>query len=232
LGNTQQLSLLRLAQEGISVYSPHTAVDAAGLNDWLADIVTGRHEFSGPAAVSVPHDRSIITPVKNPPEGFEAAGYGKIVRFHTPRKLGDIIDRITAGLCDISGLCVAVPQSVPKGKKSSIKISSIGICAGSGGSMLNGLDVDLLFTGELSHHEALAAIEQGKCVITTFHSNTERLFLMTTMQRKLFPQIEKEVKEMVTNKTWEEGLETDFQIDSSRIDKDPFEIVPTPHKGW
>jgi len=41
--NTQQTTLLRLAQEGISVYSPHTAVDAApgGLNDFLADIVTG-----------------------------------------------------------------------------------------------------------------------------------------------------------------------------------------------
>lgn len=43
--------------------------------------------------------------------------------------------------------------------------------------MLNGLEVDLLFTGELSHHEALAAIEQGKVVITAFHSNTERGFL-------------------------------------------------------
>lgn len=44
LANSQQSSLLRLAQEGISVYSPHTAVDAApgGLNDWLADIVTNR----------------------------------------------------------------------------------------------------------------------------------------------------------------------------------------------
>ena len=42
LGNSQQNTLLRLAQEGISVYSPHTAVDAVsgGLNDWLADIVT------------------------------------------------------------------------------------------------------------------------------------------------------------------------------------------------
>lgn len=42
LANSQQNSLLRLAQAGISVYSPHTAVDAApgGLNDWLADIVT------------------------------------------------------------------------------------------------------------------------------------------------------------------------------------------------
>jgi putative NIF3 family GTP cyclohydrolase 1 type 2 len=44
LSNSQQTSLLRLAQEGISVYSPHTAVDAApdGLNDWLADIITGK----------------------------------------------------------------------------------------------------------------------------------------------------------------------------------------------
>lgn len=44
LENTQQSSLLRLAQEGISVYSPHTAVDAApgGLNDWLADIIVGK----------------------------------------------------------------------------------------------------------------------------------------------------------------------------------------------
>jgi putative NIF3 family GTP cyclohydrolase 1 type 2 len=43
LENTQENSLLRLAQEGISVYSPHTAADAApgGLNDWLADIVAG-----------------------------------------------------------------------------------------------------------------------------------------------------------------------------------------------
>lgn len=42
LGDTQQQSLLRLAMEGISVYCPHTAVDAVpgGLGDWLANIVT------------------------------------------------------------------------------------------------------------------------------------------------------------------------------------------------
>ena len=49
LANTQQQSLLRLAQEGISVYCPHTAVDAApgGLNDWLADVVTGKTNSEG-----------------------------------------------------------------------------------------------------------------------------------------------------------------------------------------
>jgi hypothetical protein len=45
LGNTQQNSLLRLAQEGISVYCPHTAVDCTpgGLTDFLVDIVTGKN---------------------------------------------------------------------------------------------------------------------------------------------------------------------------------------------
>ncbi|KAL4944822.1 hypothetical protein BDV06DRAFT_68607 [Aspergillus oleicola] len=42
----QQQSLLRLAAEGISVYSPHTAMDAApgGMGDWLCDVVTGSIE--------------------------------------------------------------------------------------------------------------------------------------------------------------------------------------------
>ena len=34
-----------------------------------------------------------------------------------------------------------------------------------GASLFRNLDVDLLVTGELSHHDTLAAIEQGKCVI-------------------------------------------------------------------
>ncbi len=142
------------------------------------------------------------------------------------------MDRITSGLV-LPGLSVAVPQSVPVGKKAQIKISSIGLCAGSGGSTLNGLDVDLLFTGELSHHEALAAIEQGKCVITTFHSNTERLFLMTTMQNKLFPEIRKQIDASIKEGTWEKDLTGDFQINTSHVDRDPFEmVVDSPWKGW
>ncbi|KAE9369384.1 NGG1p interacting factor 3 [Stipitochalara longipes BDJ] len=228
--NSQQHSLLRLAQEGISVYSPHTAVDAAGLNEWLADIVTCSNEFGHPgASKTTVHERSVITPIKDAPEGFEGTGYGKIVRFRNPQKLGDIMDRISSGLV-LPGLNVAVPQSVTVGKYQ-IKISSIGICAGSG-SMLNGLDVDLLFTGELSHHEALAAIEQGRCVITTFHSNTERLYLMTSMQNKLFPEIRKQIDASNKAGTWEQGLTLDFQIDTSRVDKDPFEMVTSPWKNW
>ena len=200
--------------------------------DILGKSPPNHHSFlTSRASKSTLHERSIITPIREPVEGFPGAGYGKIIRFQYPQTLGDIMDRITSGLV-LPGLSVAVPQSVPVGKKSQIKISSIGLCAGSGGSTLNGLDVDLLFTGELSHHEALAAIEQGKCVITTFHSNTERLFLMTTMQNKLFPEIRKQVNASIKEGTWEKDLTSDFQINASHVDRDPFEMVDSPWKGW
>lgn len=46
------------------------------------------------------------------------------------------------------------------------RISKIALCAGSGGSLFKNLDVDLFFTGELSHHEALGARERGISTIS------------------------------------------------------------------
>ena len=44
-------------------------------------------------------------------------------------------------------------------------VRSIGICAGSGASMLLGHPADVYFTGEMSHHEVLAAVASGHHVI-------------------------------------------------------------------
>jgi hypothetical protein len=57
--------------------------------------------------------------------------------------------------------------------------------AGSGGSAFRDVRADLLFTGELSHHEALAATERGAAVVALFHSNTERGFLKAVMKGRL-----------------------------------------------
>ena len=128
-------------------------------------------------------------------EGYPGAGMGRIVRLSEPVPLTDIIDRIGLGLGNPKGFPIAVPQ----GKEASeMMISSIGICAGSGGHLFGemdalGEDVDLLFTGELSHHEALAAIERGRCVITLFHSNTERGFLHSMLKGQLEKAIGEEV---------------------------------------
>lgn len=266
LADTQQHTLLRLAAEGISVYSPHTAIDAApgGLGDWLADIVTGDpadHAEDAPAAAgSAPenadtdtlkrpsymlqhhpsqlsvkkglslgaatHTRAPITPSKAP--GYEKtnAGMGRLVRFSTPQPLLDIVDRISLGLGNPKGFPIAVPQ----GKSAhEMQISSVAICAGSGGGLFGGMDehADLLFTGELSHHEALAAIERGQCVITLFHSNTERGFLHSVLK----PQLEREVPRQWDAVCEQDGIKQDplhdghVEIHVSDVDRDPYGIM-------
>jgi putative NIF3 family GTP cyclohydrolase 1 type 2 len=169
------------------------------------------YQSDSPAKVLIAHDREVITPVTGL-SGFEGAGYGRIIRFKKPQRLGKLLDLIMNGLGYLNALSLAVPQSVPLESRLDIPISSVGICAGSGGSMLGGLDIDMLFTGELSHHEALAAIEQGRVVVTAFHSNTERAFLRNIMQPLLGEEIENVL-----------GMAPEVAV--SQVDRDPFETV-------
>ncbi|KAF2862258.1 NGG1p interacting factor 3 [Piedraia hortae CBS 480.64] len=158
-------------------------------------------------------------------EGYPGAGMGRIVRFSEAMPLTDIIDRIGLGLGNPKGFPVAVPQ----GKQpNEMTIRSIGICAGSGGHLFSemkkaGEDVDLLFTGELSHHEALAAIEKGKCVICLFHSNTERGFLHSVLKGQLEDAVGKEWARIRQESAEADGA--DINISVSEVDRDPFGIM-------
>lgn len=44
-------------------------------------------------------------------------------------------------------------------------IQTVAICAGSGSSVLNPVKADLFLTGEMGHHDVLAAVAQGTSVI-------------------------------------------------------------------
>ncbi|KAE8365342.1 FAD binding domain-containing protein [Aspergillus caelatus] len=265
----QQQSLLRLAQEGISVYSPHTAVDATpgGMADWLCDIVTGSitpspspsstnnapiqssssKTYSAPSyptphavvpaeASSIPkHTRTTIHPSPPPlPENMETAGMGRLVTFDSPQPLTSLVDRIADGVGFPGGIPIAIPQGVSVDE---ISIRTVGVCPGSGSSVLmkGGNVPDLLFTGEMSHHEALAAIERGKVVVALAHSNTERGYLRAVMREKL---------EGVLKKEWEiqraealkavDGGEEGFvdvlkdgacEVHVSESDRDPYGIM-------
>jgi dinuclear metal center YbgI/SA1388 family protein len=275
LADTQQQSLLRLASHGISVYSPHTAVDAApgGLGDWLADIVTGTKASPGeeppqpkadkpdmddpfiekkkrptytlnhhpsqttlrtaklPAttttAATVPHTRRPVIPQSPELASHPGAGMGRIVHFNEAQPLPALLDRIGKGLNHPQGFPIAIPQNATI---SDIQIRSVGICAGSGASLLSNLDVDLLFTGEMSHHEALAAIEKGQVVINLFHSNSERGFLAEVLLGQLEEAVETEWREVrEEHKGVEEFKEAladeDFEIAVSEVDRDPYGIV-------
>ena len=76
-------------------------------------------------------------------------------------------------------------------------VKTIALCAGSGSSVLQGSVADLYLTGEMSHHEILAAVAQGTSVILCNHSNTERGFLYV-LKDKLTTIFEDKIKVVVS----------------------------------
>lgn len=270
-----------MASHGISVYSPHTAIDAApgGLGDWLADIVTGSKKTPGldeveagaeadkvqkeedkdpfvednrlkrptwalahhPSSMqttfrlgnqsaplsAIPHTRKPVIPQSPALDTHPGAGMGRIVTFDTPQPLPALLDRIGRGLNNPKGFPIAIPQTTDM---SELTIRSVGICAGSGASLLSNLDVDLLFTGEMSHHEALAAIEKGQVVINLFHSNSERGFLSDVLMDQLDDAVEEEWRKLREEEAGVEELkealaDEDIEVMASEVDRDPYGIV-------
>ncbi|KKY20057.1 putative ngg1 interacting factor [Diplodia seriata] len=245
LANSQQQSLLRLAARGISrfgaiidqkrptVASSNRVIRASRS---VCREETAVHVAASPfdewkfSAGKTAHTRQVITPVTNVP-GLEGAGMGRIVRFQTPQALTSIIERVGQGLGDPKGFPIAIPQG---SSVDEIKVSSIGICAGSGGSLFSGINVDLLFTGELSHHEALAAIEKGQVVITLFHSNTERGYLHSVMKDQLLDAIRDEWEYLRAEERGKPGLndaesealsDDSVEVEVSERDRDPYGII-------
>lgn len=157
----QQKSLIKLIQNNISVYSPHTAVDSAkgGVNDFLADGILGQYKEKS---------RLVIQPDAKE----EGCGMGRLVTLESGVSLAKIVANIKNSLA-LSHVQVATARD----HDLTLLVRTIAICAGSGGSVFKGTKADLYYTGELSHHEALYFTETGSSVVTCNHSNTERAFL-------------------------------------------------------
>lgn len=133
---------------------------------------------------------------------------GRIVHFSSPRPLSKIIDALAAGLGGPAAFMLATPQTCADA--GDMDISSAALCNGSGGSVIGGADVDLLVTGEMSHHEALAAVERGRCVVALCHSNSERGFLRARMRGEV---------ERIVREEWEGG---EVEVAVSEVDRDPY----------
>ncbi|KAI5920526.1 GTP cyclohydrolase 1 type 2/Nif3 [Camillea tinctor] len=200
-----QTQLLRLIAAGISVYCPHTAMDAAsgGLNDWLCDIL-----LAGDAQVQ----RTVVQPISRPlPNGHQGTGYGRTVELANGITLNTLLKRLSAGIGDQRHIMVASPPSV-KDYVENQNITKIAVCAGSGADILKNTDAHVLVTGEMAHHYALRHTQLGQTVVTVFHSNSERKYL----EQRLKPMLEVELE------TTKYG---NVRVLVSKADHDPFEIV-------
>jgi dinuclear metal center YbgI/SA1388 family protein len=194
-------------------------------------------------AAVISHSRSVITP--SPRAGIDQAnqytssdlynssntGAGRLIEFATPQPLTLLITRIAHAIGLPKGFAVAIPQGQDLG---TIKISSVATCPGSGGGVIRGTTADLIFTGELSHHEALAVIERGGCVISLFHSNSERGYLWNVMHDRLEKEVVEEWQKMRNEESGKSGLgeqiremlgDETVEVVMSERDRDPYGIV-------
>ncbi|KAI0050594.1 NGG1p interacting factor 3 [Auriscalpium vulgare] len=196
LANPIQASLLRCAAAGISVYSPHTSLDSVygGINDWLASgLGTGKVEL-----IHSEHESG-------------RGGTGRIARLEEKVSMQTLQERIKTHL-RLEHLQVALNTVSPEKE-----IGSIAICAGSGGSMLLDVDADVYFTGEMAHHEVLAAIAAGKNVVLCGHTNTERGYL---------PTLASKLQDTFASADGQElGFASQLSVSISAKDRHPLDIV-------
>ncbi len=180
----QERTVMKLVQQNIAVYSPHTALDAVpgGVNDWLA-------ESLGEGEVSMLH-----------PGASTDAGRGRLVRLKHAVKLNVLAWRIRTHL-GIDYLRVA-----PAGDHS---VQSVALCAGSGAEAFRQVRADCFFTGEMSHHHVLAACAQGAHVVLCEHTHTERGFLPRF--RSLLSKMLERNMEIILSKSDADPIQLDQQ---------------------
>ena len=124
-------------------------------------------------------------------------GLGRIGKLARPTQMGRIIEKIKKQ----TG---AKAIGIVGDKKRLVKTAAV--CAGSCGKIINlviAAKADLYLTGELKHHQALAAQEAGLTCLCLSHTVSERFIL-----KKLAKQLQKEIKQVT--------------IRISRKDADPF----------
>ncbi len=173
--------LLRILESRIAVYSPHTALDVAdgGVNDWLVEGVCDSPESAR------------IEPIE--------PGPGRLIVFRKRVPLATLCHRIKEYL-KVDYLRAAAP---PKGTKS---VKRVALCAGAGAAALEAADADVWWTGEMKHHDILAANERGITVILSEHTHTERGYLR------------------VFKKRLARELGGDVELCISRADRDPVRV--------
>jgi putative NIF3 family GTP cyclohydrolase 1 type 2 len=101
----------------------------------------------------------------------------------------------------VSSLRIASPA------RALARVRSIAVAAGAGAGVLRAARADVFVTGEMSHHDALAAVARGTTVVTAGHSNTERGFLKV-LQRRLVG-----------------AFDGDLDVRVAAADRDPFRTV-------
>jgi dinuclear metal center YbgI/SA1388 family protein len=161
----------------------------------IVNTIRAHHPYEEPAIDVYP-----LTPIT--PKELAVCGQGRFLHLDEPVKLTTLVSQIKAHLGLRAVRVAEAPSTYPDGK-----VHTVGACAGAGGALLKNFLPDVFITGEMRHHDVLAANARGISVILCDHTNTERGYL-PTLKKKLREKLGKAVK-----------------IDISKADREPLRIV-------
>uniref|UniRef100_A0A8C9JW69 NIF3-like protein 1 n=1 Tax=Panthera tigris altaica TaxID=74533 RepID=A0A8C9JW69_PANTA len=116
------------------------------------------------------YQKTEILLLEKPP--LPQTGMGRLCTLDEPASLATMIERIKRHL-----KLAHVRLALGVGRTLESPVRVVALCAGSGSTVLQGVEADLYLTGEMSHHDVLDVASQGINVILCEHSNTERGFL-------------------------------------------------------
>jgi dinuclear metal center YbgI/SA1388 family protein len=154
---------------------PELRLEMVCPHDRLTEIVAAlrqNHPYEQPAFDLIRTEPVGGATLENP------EGHGRILQLQTPITPATLISRVKKRLA-LKRLDVALPTHAKK-------ISRIAVCAGAGASLLDQAGpIDAFLTGEMRHHDLLAARERGILVLLPGHTQTERPYLPTYRRRIL-----------------------------------------------
>lgn len=126
-----------------------------------------------------PYEEPAIDVYPLHPQPSRAAGPGRKLTLDRAIPLTQLAARLKKHL-NLPQVHVASTSSLTQ------TVSHVGVCPGAGGSLADAalaLGCEVFITGEMKHHEVLAALRHGMSVILAGHTNTERGYLPVLAQR-------------------------------------------------
>jgi dinuclear metal center YbgI/SA1388 family protein len=145
----------------------------------VCDAIRAAHSYETPAVD--------VYPLEDFPEG---CGMGRIGRLAKPASLSALVARVKKATgCDKVLLAQPEGGKKPSPRRSSPRsgtVTTAACCAGAGGGLYRAAlaaGAQLYLTGEMRHHDALAATAGGMTVVCLGHSNSERIALASLAQR-------------------------------------------------
>jgi len=115
-------------------------------------------------------------------------GVGRRIHFDKPMQLDELARKLKKHLG--TGYVRVAPAA---GKADRVEVQTVGLCAGAGGSVCD-LAIDdgceVFITGEMTHHDVVAATARGCTVVLTGHTNSERGYL---------PKLKEQLSELLPN---------------------------------